>query len=376
MEVSSIYNNYSRSNKSLLLQELCRRYHKSKNSQDMHLKRRDVLFGLAGFSGALVISSCTNTQNGTSTESEAEMPEKMRIGYQVSANAELLAKALGLAEKAFTDTTVEYINFNSGRDVNTAMASGGIDVGLIGSVGVAVGIAQNLPYQPYFIHSVIGGAEALAVKDNIASINDLQGKKIAVPFGSTSHFSLLLLLKLENIPENELTILDLQPQDLVAAWQRDDIDGGYIWYPNLPKLVNDGGKILVTSADLAERGVVTADLGVVRQEFADKYPQAMKKYVEVLDEAVNFYRQSPEEAGKQISKELGISPEASLEAMNKLIWLTSAEQADAKYLGKPGNVGNFAGVLEESAKFMVSQKNIASAPSLETYKSSIRNDFL
>lgn len=346
----------------------------------MRLKRRDVLFGLVGFSGTLVISSCTNQQNITSTnessESEAAMPETMRIGYQVSANAELLAKALGLAEKAFTNTKVEYISFSSGRDVNTAMAASGIDVGLIGSVGVAVGIAQNLPYQPYFIHSVIGEAEALAVKDNISSINDIRGKKIAVPFGSTSHFTLLSLLKLENIPENELTILDLQPQDLVAAWQRGDIDGGYIWYPNLPKLVDNGGKILVTSADMAEQGVITADLGVVRTEFADQYPDAMKKYVEVLDEAVNFYRQSPEQAGEKISTELGISPEESLQAMNKLIWLTSEEQADAQYLGTPDQVGNFAGVLKESAQFMVTQNTIASAPDLEKYQSAIRNDFL
>ena len=346
----------------------------------MRLKRRDVLFGLVGFSGTLVISSCTNQQNVTSTnessESEAAMPETMRIGYQVSANAELLAKALGLAEKAFTNTKVEYISFSSGRDVNTAMAASGIDVGLIGSVGVAVGIAQNLPYQPYFIHSVIGEAEALAVKDSISSINDVRDKKIAVPFGSTSHFTLLSLLKLENIPENELTILDLQPQDLVAAWQRGDIDGGYIWYPNLPKLVDNGGKILVTSADMAEQGVITADLGVVRTEFADQYPDAMKKYVEVLDEAVNFYRQSPEQAGEKISTELGISPEESLQAMNKLIWLTSEEQADAQYLGTPDQVGNFAGVLKESAQFMVTQNTIASAPDLEKYQSAIRNDFL
>ena len=346
----------------------------------MRLKRRNVLFGLVGFSGILVISSCTNQQNITSTnessESEAAMPETMRIGYQVSANAELLAKALGLAEKAFTNTKVEYISFSSGRDVNTAMAASGIDVGLIGSVGVAVGIAQNLPYQPYFIHSVIGEAEALAVKDNISSINDVRGKKIAVPFGSTSHFTLLSLLKLENIPENELIILDLQPQDLVAAWQRGDIDGGYIWYPNLPKLVDNGGKILVTSADMAEQGVITADLGVVRTEFAGQYPDAMKKYVEVLDEAVNFYRQSPEQAGEKISTELGISPEESLQAMNKLIWLTSEEQADAQYLGTPDQVGNFAGVLKESAQFMVTQNTIASAPDLEKYQSAIRNDFL
>ena len=351
----------------------------------MRLKRRNVLFGLAGLSGTLVLSSCntgqnTNPENATpnneSSKSEAGMPQVMRIGYQVSANAELLAKALGLAEKAFTDNKVEYISFNSGRDVNTAMASGGIDVGLIGSVGVAVGIAQNLPYQVYFIHSVIGEAEALIVKNNITSISDIRGKKIAVPFGSTSHFSFLSLLKLENIPENELTILDLQPQDMVAAWQRGDIDGGYVWYPNLAKLVEDGGKNLVNSADLAKRGVITADLGVVRREFAEKYPDAMKKYVEVLDEAVNFYRKSPEEASKEISKELGLSPEESLQAMNKLIWLTSEEQADSQYLGKPGDAGNFSKVLEESAQFMVTQKTISSAPELKTYQSAIRNEFL
>lgn len=343
----------------------------------MGLRRRDILFGLAGFSGTLVISSCTGQQNSTSNEaSEPGMPNTIKIGYQVSANAELLAKALGLAEKAFTDTTVEYISFSSGRDVNTAMASGGIDLGLIGSVGVAVGIAQNLPYQPYFIHSVIGEAEALVVKNNISSLADLRGKKIAVPFGSTSHFTLLSLLELENISEQDLTILDLQPQDMVAAWQREDIDGGYIWYPNLPKLAEDGGKILVTSADMAERGVITADLGVVRKKFADQYPMAMQTYVAVLNEAVDFYRNSPEAAGEAISQELGISPEASLEGMNKLIWLTSDEQVEAQYLGTPGNVGNFAQVLQDSAEFMVTQKSIAAAPELKTYQSAIRNEFL
>ena len=343
----------------------------------MRLQRRNFLLGLLGFSGSLIISSCTQEQNSSNNESsETGKPQTIRIGYQVSANAELLAKALGLAEKAFTDTEVEYISFSSGRDVNTAMASGGIDLGLIGSVGVAVGIAQQLPYQPYFIHSVIGEAEALVVKNNISSIADIKGKKIAVPFGSTSHFTFLSLLELENIAEKDLTILDLQPQDMVAAWGRGDIDGGYIWYPNLPKLAEDGGKILVTSADMAKRGVVTADLGVVRREFADKYPDEIKKYVAVLDEAVEFYRNSPEEAAKAISQELGISPEASLEGMNKLIWLTSDEQADAQYLGKPDNVGNFAKVLEDSAQFMVKQKNITSAPELTVYQSAIRNEFL
>ncbi|MGK7916947.1 MAG: ABC transporter substrate-binding protein [Prochloraceae cyanobacterium] len=341
----------------------------------MYLNRRNVLFGLTGFSLALIAASCSQPSE-TTTESSGKMPEKIRIGYQVSANGELLAKAMELAKEAFPDTEVEYINFASGRDVNTAMAANGIDLGLIGSVGASVGVAQNLPYQVYFIHSVIGEAEALAVRKNISSIDEIRGKKIAVPFGSTTHFSFLSLLKMENLDEKQVTVLDLQPQDMVAAWKRGDIDGGYIWYPHLQKLIDGGGKILITSADMAKKGTITADLGIVRKQFIEQYPDAVKKYVEVLDEAINFYRKNPEEAAEKISSELGLSPEESKLAIEKLIWLTSEEQADPKYLGTPEQPGAFAQVLKDSADFMVTQKTIKSAPELKTYESIIRNEFL
>ena len=341
----------------------------------MYLKRRTVLLGLGGFSLSLILASC-NQSSQTPTEGAAKTPEKIRIGYQVAPNPELLAKAMGIAQEVFPDTKVEYINFASGRDVNTAMAANGIDVGLLGSVGVGVGIAQNLPYEVYFIQTVIGEAEALAVRSNISSIDQIRGKKIAVPFGSTTHFSFLSLLKMENLEGEKVKVLDLQPQDMVAAWKRGDIDGGYIWYPFLQNFLDGGGKILITSADMAKRGTITADLGIVRKEFRQQYPDAVKKYVEVLNKAIKFYRENPQEAAKTISPELGLSPEESKLAIEKLIWLTPEEQADSKYLGTPGQPGAFAQILKDSADFMVTQKTIKSAPELKTYQSIIRNEFL
>ncbi|MFK0732620.1 MAG: ABC transporter substrate-binding protein [Gloeotrichia echinulata IR180] len=244
----------------------------------MSVKRRDVLFGLMGLSLPLIVASCSGNKSGSSSDSTpterptsaAAVPEKIRIGYQVVPNAELLAKALGLAQKAFPNSKVEYLSFDSGRDVNTAIAANGIDFGLVGSVPASVGIARGLAYHVYFIHDLIGSAEALIVKNGKA-IADIKGKKIATPFGSTAHFSLQAVLKTENIDPKEVTILDLQPPDIVAAWQRGDIDGSYLWQPNLTKLKKAGGNILITSADLAKKGFATADLGVVRKEFAEKY---------------------------------------------------------------------------------------------------------
>ena len=287
-----------------------------------------------------------------------------------------MAKALGLAKKAFPNSSVEYTSFDSGRDVNTAVAAKGIDFGLIGSVGVGVGIAQNLPYQVYFIRDVIGTAEALIVRENIKALSDLAGKKVAVPFGSTTHFALLSLLSLEKIDANSLTLLDLKPQDLLAAWQRKDIDAGYIWDPVKTKLLGDGGKVLTSSAELAKRGVITADVGIVTTDFATKYPDAVKTYVKALDEAVEFYRKDPEAAAKAIAPELNLTPEQSKTVAAELIWLTSKEQATAQYLGTPDKPGDFAKVLKDSADFMVKQKAITSAPELSVYQKNIWNKAL
>ena len=344
----------------------------------MQIKRRNFLYGLAGLSLPFIVSSCTNSEESTSPTPEG-MPAKIRIGFQTSPNDKLLAKAMGTAEKAFTNVNVEveYINFQSGRDINQAMITNGIDLGLIGSVGAAVGIAQELPYYVYFIHSIIGDAEALAVRQNINSIEELRGKKIGVPFGSTTHFAFLSLLKKENINENEIDIIDMQPQNMVAGWQRGDIDGGYIWYPHLQTIIDDGAKVLITSGDLAAKyGIITADVGIVTKQFAELYPEAVKKYVEVLDEAIEFYHRDPKQAAETIAPEMGISPKESLQAMSKIIWLTSQQQAEAKYLGTPEEIGEFAEVLQESANFMVSQKAIRSAPDIQTYQANIANQFL
>ncbi|MBD2102983.1 aliphatic sulfonate ABC transporter substrate-binding protein [Leptolyngbya sp. FACHB-261] len=343
--------------------------------------------GLLALCLTLTVSACAGSSssptNQAATPQAAEQPsaadpKAIRVGFQVIPNAELLAKAMGAVEKEFPNSKVTWIQFDSGRDVNTAMASGGIDFGLIGSTGTSTGIARGLPYQVYFIHDVIGDNEALVVRKDagIQSLKDVKGKKIAVPFGSTTHFSLLSALKAEGLDASALTILDMQPPDMLAAWQRKDIDGGFVWQPSLTKMTSDGGTVLLTAKKLSEQGIVTADVGIVRKEFADQYPEAVRRYVTVLDEAVQFYRDKPEDAAATLAPQLGLSKQESLAVMNELVWLNASEQADGKFLGTPNSAGAFAQVLKESADFMVAQKAIPSAPDLATYQQAIRNEFL
>ena len=68
-------------------------------------------------------------------------PEVVRIGFQAIPNAELIAKQLQWHEEAI-GVPIEWRQFESGRDVNTAVASGAIDIGLVGSSPAANGISS------------------------------------------------------------------------------------------------------------------------------------------------------------------------------------------------------------------------------------------
>ena len=99
------------------------------------------------------------------------------------------------------------------------------------------------------------------------------GKRIAVPFISTTHYSLLAALKHWGIKPGQVEIVNLQPPAIIAAWQRGDIDGAYVWAPAVNALEKDG-KVLTDSEQVGQWGAPTLDVWVVRKDFAEKHPES------------------------------------------------------------------------------------------------------
>ncbi|MEL6853761.1 MAG: ABC transporter substrate-binding protein [Cyanobacteria bacterium J06607_13] len=306
------------------------------------------------------------------------MPRNVRIGYQVIPNVELLAKNLKLAERKFPDVHISWQPFSAGWRVNAAMLEGEIDIGMVGSIPAATAIAQGLPIQVYTIHNIINENEALAVKNTggIKTMTDLRGKTIAVPFGSTSHFSLLSAIAQSGLDTEEVTIRDMGISEMTTAWDRDTIDGSFVWQTTLSQLLNNDGSVLMTAGDVSEAGALTADLGTVSNEFISTYPQFLADFVTVLDDAVQFYREKPREAASAIAREVGFSAEDSLAAMNELIWLTAEEQSSAQYMGTPDDPGAVAQMLKDSADFMATLKAIPPAPDLAIFEDALYEDAL
>jgi taurine transport system substrate-binding protein len=314
---------------------------------------------------------------GGKQEGEGGKPKSLRVGYQAIPNGALIVKNQKWLEES-VGVPVEWQQFDSGANVNRAVASGSVDVGLAGSSPVANGIASGLPYKVPWIYDIIGDAEQLVVRESagISDVSGLEGKKVAAPFGSTTHYALLTALSEGGVDLNSMEIIDLEPDDIAAAWQRDDIDAAYVWNPALAKLKEQGGEVLLSSAELAEQGTLTGDLAVVRSEFADQYPDVVVAWLEQENRAVQLYKDDPQRAAEIVGAELQLPVEEAKSQMEGLIWLDASEQLSPDYLGTPGQPGKLAEQLTTTAQFLRLQKLIDRDPSEEEFKKAVDPQYL
>jgi len=313
----------------------------------------------------LVAAACGD--DGSETTGDGSLPSKITIGYQLIPNGDLIVKHNGWLEEAFgDDVKVEWKLFDSGGAVNEAVLAGGIDIGLAGSSPVSRGLSSDIPYQVPWIFDVIGDAEALVAKPGIESVKDLKGKTVATPFASTAHYSLLAAIEDAGLSESDVKLIDAQPDAIYASWTQGQIDAAYVWNPNLAKLIEEDGKVLLTSADLAAKGKTTYDLAVVTTEFAEKYPEAVRVWVEQQDRAVKLLRDDPDAAAEAIAAELSISVDEAQAQIEDLIFLTAAEQAGDEYLG-----GGLADNLIAAAAFNKAQGQIDGVKDDQAYRDAV-----
>jgi taurine transport system substrate-binding protein len=331
------------------------------------MKLKGLVAALAAIT--LALAGCSVDRSGQ----QADKPT-IRIGYQTFPSGDLIVKNNRWLEDALPNNNIKWTKFDSGADVNTAFIAKELDFGALGSSPVARGLSAplNIPYKVAFVLDVAGDNEALVARNGsgVDSIPQLRGKRIATPFASTAHYSLLAALSQNRLSANDVQLVDLQPQAILAAWERGDIDAAYTWLPTLDQL-RKTGKDLITSHQLAKDGKPTLDLGAVRDEFADAHPEVVDVWRQQEARALSVIHDDPAAAAKAIAAEIGLSPDDVAGQLKQGVYLTAQQVASPEWLGSEGKPGNIAANLQNASQFLADQKQIPSAAPLTTFQEAI-----
>jgi sulfonate transport system substrate-binding protein len=241
------------------------------------------------------------------TRARAQDSVLVRIGWQPTTTVEaqiahVLQRSDILQRNGFKG---EYIMFSFGPAVNEALVSGAVDIGFIGDMPSVSLAAVNAPTIVIGRQSVFRGAIVASTKSMIKTLQDLKGKKLHGPIGSSIYLAALEMLEKANLrPGIDVEVTNMGFADLSDAIRAGKIDAAFVWDPWVENFV-EKGLARVIAEDTRLTMVIPMQV-----EFKKAHPQAAERFLRAHKEAllyaathrdqVNSWFQEPEVA-RQLS---------------------------------------------------------------------------
>lgn len=232
-------------------------------------------------------------------------PQSLRIGYQKSSVALVIAKEQGLLEKRFPDTQVKWIEFPAGPQMLEALNIGALDVGSTGDIPPLFAQAAGADLVYIGAEPAKPAAETLLVRSDspVQTVAELKGKKVAFQKGSSSHNLLLRALNKAGLSYRDIQPIYLSPADARAAFEQGSVDAWAIWDPYASLAILEGHSRLLANGDgLGLSGPVYT----ARRGYATDNPAFLKTLLEQLSAAEALTRSQREQSLEILTRSMGL----------------------------------------------------------------------
>ncbi|MDP6670818.1 MAG: NrtA/SsuA/CpmA family ABC transporter substrate-binding protein [archaeon] len=235
--------------------------------------------------------------------------ERLTLGAETS----LLTAAVWIAEDKgfFKEQNLEILieEFESGKASFNDMLDGGVDISTVAPTPIMFNSFKRADFFIFatFVSSV-EDVKVIARKDSgINSAQDLKGKRVGTPVGTTGQFFLAAFLTFRNMEESDVEVVDISPSNLPEALNNKEVDAIVIWEPhanNAKKLLGDNAAHL-QSSDVYDE---TFNF-MVMKDFAEQNPEAIKRFLKAIDKATEFIKENKEESQEIVAERLGLNKE-------------------------------------------------------------------
>lgn len=300
-----------------------------------------------------------------------DAPEKVTVVYGGSSWLGHYPAWVGIEKGLFKERGlgVLFQNFYASSGRMGSLVAGDLDFASTGCIsGIALMAAGNKGFMAFGTQDSYATVEGIIAKEDIKSLKDLKGKKLAAPFASSAHVLVLDILEQNDLdPEKDLTLVNLKVNEMPAAMSSGEIDACASWTPHFNKLLNmPGNHLLVddTAFSLYKQFQLGPgpDLLVVRKEFAEKYPNTCKAFVEGYFEAVDLLINQPDECVEALMKLTNLSREDQMAVLADIQWIPGSQQK--ALMVEPGK---FVQGMQRLAEFLVRHDQIDEAPMVEEW---------
>lgn len=232
--------------------------------------------------------------------------QKIRIGnIGEYTTLNLIAKQKNYFQSNMLDVDIK--EYQSGPPAVNALLAGEVDIAVAADF---VGVNNIFTHPELIILTQASKQRVFSVvarKDlGINNPADLKGRKIGVTKKSAGEFFLGRFLAFNDIRDDDVTVLDLSPSDMIQQLRESTIDAVLTFDPNVYNLQKELGSNGVVWP--AQGGQDTSALVYSTDAFIEAHPDAIQHYLQSLLQAENYMSQYPDEAKQFIVDNLGYDP--------------------------------------------------------------------
>ncbi|MDT0158216.1 aliphatic sulfonate ABC transporter substrate-binding protein [Microbacterium sp. ARD32] len=214
------------------------------------ITRRALVGGTVAAVALAALTACSGP--ATDTKVDGEKTIHVTAGYTSDGNGALLqavAQKQGIWKKHGLE--VDATPFTNGPLQIQALGTGDLDFGYIGPGALWLpmsGKAKIVAVQG------LGTADRVIAQEGIEKIEDLKGKTVGVPEGTSGDMLLNLALEKAGMSIDDVEKVAMDPPTVISAFTSKQVDAAAIWYPfvdqihkNVPGMVE-----VVKSADFPD----------------------------------------------------------------------------------------------------------------------------
>jgi NitT/TauT family transport system substrate-binding protein len=223
---------------------------------------------------------------------------------------------------------VEWRFIGKSMDRLNAISSGEAQFASLGEIAMLSAMAQgNRRFYWVGNQDIAPGFEGLVSGPGITSFEELRGKKIGFPFGSSVDLTCRMLLEQNGLdPAKDVQLVNLEVGDVPAVFLQGNVDGALIWEPGFSQLVErEGATVLGMDTDTEvykKFGTMTGpDVLIIGKSWVDIDPERARRFMQAYFEALSWVKANTEKAtelvqGDYIQQDL----EVIQENMDKFVW--------------------------------------------------------
>ena len=310
--------------------------------EKVHQQRRRLLKSVSSIGVALSLGVLA------SLPAQAQAPlKRVRMGYIgdfQGASMVAIANKLDLWKKH--GLAPELKVFTNGPIQIQALGTGDLDFGYIGPGALWLPISGKA--KVVAINTVIFSDRVIA-QPNVKSMQDLKGKTVAVPEGTSGDMLLRIALNNAGMKLEDIKRVAMDPSTIVTAFASGQVEAAGIWYPHVATIKNRVPKLveLYSNKDAMPKNSFPSSF-VMRPDLEGPEHTALVEAVTRVIKEANDWRKNNLPQAVDLTAALLNAPRANLESESNFAFYYSSEELSK--LSEDGTVNSWLSGMNELFK--------------------------